>query len=27
VNPASQALDVAARKQLWELSEKLCGLG
>jgi NAD(P)-dependent dehydrogenase (short-subunit alcohol dehydrogenase family) len=27
VNPASQALDVASRKQLWELSEKLCGLG
>jgi len=26
VNPASQALDVAARKQLWALSEQLCGL-
>lgn len=26
VSPASQALDVASRKQLWELSEKLCGL-
>jgi NAD(P)-dependent dehydrogenase (short-subunit alcohol dehydrogenase family) len=26
VNPAPQALDVAARKQLWELSEKLSGL-
>lgn len=27
VSPAPQALDVAARKQLWELSERLCGLG
>jgi len=26
VNPAPQALDVAAREQLWELSEKLSGL-
>jgi NAD(P)-dependent dehydrogenase (short-subunit alcohol dehydrogenase family) len=26
VNPAPQALEVDSRKQLWELSEKLCGL-
>jgi hypothetical protein len=26
VNPASQAHDVESRKQLWEISEKLCGL-
>jgi NAD(P)-dependent dehydrogenase (short-subunit alcohol dehydrogenase family) len=26
VNPASQALDVTTRKQLWEISEQLCGL-
>lgn len=26
VNPAPHALDVKARQQLWELSEKLCGL-
>lgn len=27
VNPAPHALDEASRKQLWELSEKLCRLG
>ncbi|HVG62991.1 MAG TPA: SDR family oxidoreductase [Hyalangium sp.] len=27
VSPAPQALEVEARKRLWELSEKLCGLG
>jgi hypothetical protein len=26
VSPAPQALDVNARKQLWEISEKLSGL-
>jgi NAD(P)-dependent dehydrogenase (short-subunit alcohol dehydrogenase family) len=26
VTPAPQARDAAARKQLWELSEQLCGL-